>query len=243
MTTKRPPLDRSLAVDIFLDWYWLKAELIQFCSQEQLSAQGSKAEITDRIATYLRSGERVRPAMRPKASSNMPVKFELYSVIEPGWRCTENLRTFLKIHLGAGFKFNSVMRDYVLHRPGCTLADAIDAYKANKLAPRNPDIPTQFEYNRFMRSFRQANSTASHDEVIKSWRKHRDTPRSCRMDVGMASTTTDDETRGRAWWATLSSADRVERQDELRRQLDGGGIEHPTDERGWIMALWGNENA
>lgn len=54
---------------------------------------------------------------------------------------------------------------------------------------------------------------------------------------------TDDETRARAWWATLSSTDRAERQDELRRQLDGFGIERPTDERGWIMATWESENA
>lgn len=54
---------------------------------------------------------------------------------------------------------------------------------------------------------------------------------------------TDDESRARAWWATLSPADRAERQDELRRQLDGFGIEHPADERGWIMAAWESENA
>lgn len=54
---------------------------------------------------------------------------------------------------------------------------------------------------------------------------------------------TDDETRARAWWATLSPAARAERQDELRGQLDGFGIEHPTDERGWIMAAWESENA
>jgi hypothetical protein len=54
---------------------------------------------------------------------------------------------------------------------------------------------------------------------------------------------TNDERRARAWWATLSSADRAERQDELHRQLDGFGIEHPTDERGWIMAAWESENA
>jgi hypothetical protein len=56
-------------------------------------------------------------------------------------------------------------------------------------------------------------------------------------------TMTDDETRARAWWTTLSPADRAERQDELRRQLDSFGIERPTDERGWIMAAWEGENA
>lgn len=50
-----------------------------------------------------------------------------------------------------------------------------------------------------------------------------------------------EETRARAWWATLSPADRAERQDDLRRQFDGFGIEHPTDERGWIMAAWETE--
>lgn len=54
---------------------------------------------------------------------------------------------------------------------------------------------------------------------------------------------TNDEPRARAWWNTLSPADQAERQDELRRQLDGFGIEHPTNERGWVMAARESENA
>lgn len=54
---------------------------------------------------------------------------------------------------------------------------------------------------------------------------------------------TQDETRARPWWATLSPADRTERRDDLRRQFDRFSIEHPTDERGWIIAAWESENA
>ncbi|WP_306792935.1 SAP domain-containing protein [Neobacillus paridis] len=39
------------------DFYWLKEELQAFCRNDWLSASGSKIEISDRIETYIRTGE------------------------------------------------------------------------------------------------------------------------------------------------------------------------------------------
>lgn len=183
MTEKRPVLHSGLAADVFLDWYWLKSELTDFCRQEKLSTKGGKPEITERIAVFLCSGNKLRPEVERKPAKDMPAGFSLQSVIGPGWRCTEDLRNFLKIHLGANFRFNSVMRDYVLHRLGATLEEAVAAYKADKADHKESDISAQFEYNRFIRSYMQANPAANRQDVIKAWHAHRNTPKSSRTII------------------------------------------------------------
>ncbi len=178
--TNRPALVRTLAPDVFLDWYWLKSELAKFCRAEKLPAHGSKAELTQRIAAYLETGKRVeaRPPSRPVR--NMPASFTLETVIGPGWRCSGDLRRFLQQHLGAGFRFDAVMRDYVLRRPGSTLAQAIAASETARASPGASDILPQFEFNRFTRSYREAHPSASREDVVRAWKAHRGKPRSSR---------------------------------------------------------------
>lgn len=183
MTENRPVLHSSLAADVFLDWYWLKSELINFCRQEKLSTQGGKPEITERIEVFLYSEKKLRSEVTRKPAKDMPTEFTLQSVIGSGWRCTEDLRNFLKIHLGTNFRFNSVMRDYVLHRPGATLREAVAAYKADKADHKESDISAQFEYNRFIRSYMQANPAASRQEVIQAWKAYRNSPKSSRTII------------------------------------------------------------
>ena len=57
----RPPISAITDPAIFTDWYWLKAELTEHCRAIGLSTQGSKAELTDRIAHFLATGERSAP--------------------------------------------------------------------------------------------------------------------------------------------------------------------------------------
>ena len=45
MHDSRPPLNRSLSVDEFRHYYWLKDELVAFCREQGISRAGSKLEI------------------------------------------------------------------------------------------------------------------------------------------------------------------------------------------------------
>ncbi len=53
----RPPLTKSISLEDFQNYYWLKAELQTFCRENGLPASGSKIEITDCISHYLTTGK------------------------------------------------------------------------------------------------------------------------------------------------------------------------------------------
>ncbi len=53
----RPPLTKSISIEDFQNYYWLKAELQTFCRENGLPTSGSKIEITERISHYLTTGK------------------------------------------------------------------------------------------------------------------------------------------------------------------------------------------
>lgn len=54
---KRVNLDKNLDEGTFRNCYYLKEELVKFCRENNLSTSGSKAELTERIAVFLKSGK------------------------------------------------------------------------------------------------------------------------------------------------------------------------------------------
>lgn len=181
--SQRPLLTKNLPRDVFLDHYWLKSELVSFCREQEISAQGAKASLTERIAEYLSTGVKSSHKTTRKPKAIMPDSFALESIIEPGWRCTSRLREFFQQHLGPSFRFNAVMRDYIHNSSGSQLSDAIEAYRKNQMNSNLSEIPPQFEYNRFTREFSKKYPYASKEELLTAWREHRDTPKSLRKPI------------------------------------------------------------
>ena len=177
---KRPALTKSLSDTTFRDFYWLKAELQDFCSKHGLGTVGTKAELADRVAHYLRTGQPSAKHSHRQKYKQMPATFSLESVITPGWRCTSALREFLIEHIGPSFRFNKVMRQFIHERPGCTLADAIAAYLNEKRNRPTANIGPQFEYNRFTREYWLKNPDATRNEVVAAWYEFRNTAKSKR---------------------------------------------------------------
>lgn len=69
----RPEL-KKLKANEFLDSYWLKEELQNFCRENDMSASGSKIEITDRIAIFLETGNIQNPVRKRKEKKIHPIK-------------------------------------------------------------------------------------------------------------------------------------------------------------------------
>ena len=46
---ERPKLDKSISIEDFRDFYWLKEELVTFCRSNGISTTGEKQELADRI--------------------------------------------------------------------------------------------------------------------------------------------------------------------------------------------------
>lgn len=54
---KRVNLNKNLDEKTFRNCYYLKEELVKFCKENNLPTGGSKAELTERIAIFLKSGK------------------------------------------------------------------------------------------------------------------------------------------------------------------------------------------
>lgn len=54
----RPELTKSISIQDFKNFYWLKEELQRFCREHEMSASGSKIEIAKKIEVFLLTGEK-----------------------------------------------------------------------------------------------------------------------------------------------------------------------------------------
>ena len=91
--SERPNLNKELDAITFRSFYYLKQELADFCKENGLPASGSKAELTDRIAYFLDTGNVLKPSAERKAAANIGALTE-DTVIEPNIVCSEKRRAF-----------------------------------------------------------------------------------------------------------------------------------------------------
>ncbi|MCH5296219.1 MAG: SAP domain-containing protein [Ruminococcus sp.] len=168
----RPILDKELDSRIFLDYYWLKDELVSFCRKYNLPTSGGKQELTDRIAYYLDTGK-VKPASATvKRASSFVGEISENSIIETDFVCSEKHRAFFKEHIGKSFSFNVLFQKWLKANSGKTYKDAINAYYRILEEKKNgkTKIDKQFEYNTYIREFFAANSGKTLDDAIKCWK-------------------------------------------------------------------------
>ena len=175
---KRPILNKQTSVTDFREFYWLKAELQEFCKKEKLKRTGSKIEISNRIEFYLKTGKAPnRENKRAKKISKFDwntEKLELETIITDSYKNSENVRIFFNKHIGKSFKFNVKFMNWMKSNNGKTLDDAIVEWKridTEKKANKQPkDIAPQFEYNRYLRDFLVDNPGKSRKEGIELWK-------------------------------------------------------------------------
>ena len=167
----RPDLDRSLDGVTFQSYYYLKEELVRFCRREGLQTTGGKGDLTQRIAHFLDTGEKLRGTQKTKISADVGPITE-NTLIERDFVCSEKHRSFFKQKIGSGFSFNVLFQNWLKSNAGKTYSDAIEAYhqilgdrKKSKTA-----ISKQFEYNSYIRDFFANNTGKSLDEAIRCWK-------------------------------------------------------------------------
>lgn len=166
----RPKLCSSTPESEFLAWYWLKAELILFCRENELRTTGSKEELTERIAAFLGGRQELTypPTKAAKFQHSVLECLTLQTVVTPGFRLSSKLRAFFNEHAGPNFHFNQVLRDFFREPNGRTLADALTLYRNSQMKSGQP-IMAQFEYNRHMREFFDEHPGASMKEARLAW--------------------------------------------------------------------------
>lgn len=174
---QRPDLDRQLDSKTFLDYYYLKEELVEFCRKNGLPVSGSKTEITQRIAHFLDTGEVSDVCTVRKKSTDIGLICE-DTKIEPDFVCSEKHRKFFKKHIGKSFSFNVAFQKWLKTNTGKTYRQAIDAYYEilEQKKKSKTVIDKQFEYNTYIRDFFADNSGKSLDKAIKCWKYKKQLP-------------------------------------------------------------------
>jgi len=178
--SERPELKEGLDSEVFKEYYYLKEELIDFCRKVDLQVSGGKIEITDRIAHYLKTGEKKRS--KPKQSRSIRNTGTLFitpdTYIEENFVCSQSHREFFKAAIGSAFSFKVEFQNWLKENAGKTYGDAIKAYheimemkKTNRTT-----IAPQFEYNTYIRAFFDDNKGKTRQEAIECWKYKRDQP-------------------------------------------------------------------
>lgn len=176
----RPELDKNIEPDTFIDYYWLKEELVKFCKDYKLPTSGSKEEITQRIYEYLKTGEILKPSKKyhSKSSSEI-IPLTLDTLIPEGYKNDERHRAFFKKEIGGHFKFNVPFMNWMKSHAGKTYSDAVNEWNSiyeEKKQGKKTKISSQFQYNQYTRDFYSANPDAKRDDVITCWKYKRSLP-------------------------------------------------------------------
>lgn len=168
----RPELDIHLDADIFLQYYYLKEELIAFCRKQGLSASGGKEEITERIAVFLKTGKKIPAVRKQRKKPVQRTAIRKEDLIEAEFVCTQTHRAFFEQELGSSFSFYVAFQQWLKANAGKTYAEALEAYETiqQKRTKETTVIDRQFEYNTYIRAFFAANKDYKFSDAIKCWK-------------------------------------------------------------------------
>ncbi len=175
--TQRPNLAPTLTGTELLRWYWLKSELISLARLLDLATSGSKEDLTTRLAAVL-DGHPPPPSSRAAGALGGQLSGDLSAstVIPPGQRSSQELRSWFQAHIGPSFRFDRHMRDFIQSADGTTtLGDAVKHWKSTRIE-RVTVIDPQFEFNRFTRAWHATNPSGTRAELLADWKHYRSLP-------------------------------------------------------------------
>lgn len=167
----RENLGVNLDENTFRNCYYLKEELVAFCKENKLPTGGSKGELTERVATFLKTGE-VCSAKAESRKKNKVDDIEEDTLIEENVVCSQKHREFFESKIGKGFSFSVRFQKWLKSNAGKTYKDAIEAYKqiAEDKKTSKETIDGQFEYNRYIRDFFEDNHGKTLEDAIVCWK-------------------------------------------------------------------------
>ena len=188
---RRAPLTRHTSAHDFRAFYWLKAELSDFCREHGLSASGGKREIADRIERFLSSGERVARVERaapPRSDPEAARRFNAMTAdqltmktrIPAGFRCTQALRAFFERNVDPAFRFTVTLQSYIKAHAGISFEELAAYWRSESAARKSgelkPAIAPQFEFNQFTRDFHAdpENRGKTRRDCLEAWKLTRD---------------------------------------------------------------------
>lgn len=173
----RPDLHDKPDVKTFRSYYYLKEELAAFCRENHLPASGAKADLTERVARFLDTGEAEKAPPAPKAAVREEQITEA-AVIEPHVVCSQKHRAFFEEKIGKSFSFSVPFQRWLKENAGKTYGEAVQAYYRirEEKKKHKPPIDRQFVYNTYIRDFFADNPGRSLEEAIRCWKYKKSLP-------------------------------------------------------------------
>ncbi len=181
----RPILNEKLSAEKFKEYYWLKAELINFCRTVGMNSSGGKIDISNRIVKFIETGEVIKKSSEKKAKTKSNFdwkngKLTTYSLITDNYKNTENVRKFFKKQIGSHFKFNTKFMSWMKDNKGKPLGEAVTEwnriFELRKIKTYKTEIAPQFEYNTYIREFHSHNPNLPRKDAIKCWKTKKSMP-------------------------------------------------------------------
>lgn len=172
----RPELSTEMEPAEFARWYWTKVELAGLARDLRIPIGGSKVELSNRIQAAL-SGQALPPRRKRRSpeGSQLAGPLNAEMVIPPGQKRTAELRSWMQAQIGPQCRFDQNMREFIYSGSGRTLGDAVQHWHATR-SIEPAEIASQFELNRFTRTWRSENPGASRERLLETWREYRATP-------------------------------------------------------------------
>lgn len=170
----RPRLDKDISLDDYLNYYWLKSELVSFCRKVGINTDGWKLEIHERIVEYLTTkkiDKKSENVSKPKSKDDSDLT--LYTVVGPGFKRNPQTTAFFK-SIDSRFHYSVRLNQYIRDNVGkVTYGDIINQWKKEyeekkKGIKTTPDLP-QCEYNQFIKDFLADNKDRGFKEAVTAW--------------------------------------------------------------------------
>ena len=109
----RPPLTKSISLEDFQNYYWLKEELQIFCREHDLPASGSKIEIIERISHYLHTGKILKTALVQKRVKLLSIKTFLFKLLLLKITAVAKMFVLFQRKIGANFRFTVALQKFL----------------------------------------------------------------------------------------------------------------------------------
>jgi hypothetical protein len=181
----RPDINEIETGDELKRWYWLKKELVDYCKRTQLSYNGAKFEILERIAIALDKGfakaEKISQKSKPTSTFIWSKSsLSLDTVITDSYTNGSNTRKFFKQYCGDKFHFSIPFMDFMRNNCGKTLKDAINEW--HRLNEQKKDknfkskIPAGNQYNKYIRDIFADNPNMTIEQARHFWKLKRSLP-------------------------------------------------------------------
>ena len=168
----RPVLCKDTDAESFKSYYYLKEELMRFCKENGLSASGSKAQLTERVAYFLETGRELKNCTPSRSKAVLTESITDKTLIEENIVCSQKHRAYFEDRIGKSFSFNVAFQKWLKANAGKRYTEAVDAYRQiiSDKKKQKTAIDSQFEYNTYIRDFFDDNKGSSLQDAIKCWK-------------------------------------------------------------------------